>query len=137
MFKVTSENIFPSLYPPSGDMVKDKTIMTPSSLFVIILAGFYLVTALMHPQEVGLVVHGFLYILCIPSAYLLLSIYSMVNMNNVSWGTRETAPAPAPDPGAAAPAAAGAQTNVDSSEPQPEPQNTIVADESRSENEER
>ncbi|XP_035537779.1 chitin synthase chs-2-like [Morone saxatilis] len=88
-----------------GNMVKDKTIMTPSSLFLITLAAFYLLTALMHPQEVGLVCFGLLYILCIPSAYMLLAIYSMTNMNNVSWGTRETAPAPAAPgaPGAAAP----------------------------------
>ncbi|XP_055081208.1 chitin synthase chs-1-like [Periophthalmus magnuspinnatus] len=49
--------------------------------------------------------HGFLYLLCIPSAYLLLSIYSLVNMNSVSWGTRETAPAPGTaQPAASAPA---------------------------------
>lgn len=75
----------------SGNMVEQQTIMTPSSLFIIALACFYIVTALLHPQEVGLIVYGLLYILCIPSAYLLLAIYSMVNMNNVSWGTRETA----------------------------------------------
>ncbi|XP_039977872.1 chitin synthase chs-1-like [Xiphias gladius] len=89
-----------------GNIVKDKTILTPSSLFIIALAGFYLITALMHPQEAGLVVYGLLYILCIPSAYLLLAIYSMVNMNNVSWGTRETAPAA----GAARPEAAAPHT---------------------------
>ena len=70
-------------------MVKENTIMTPSSLFIIALAAFYCVTALLHPQEIGLVFYGLLYIICIPSAFLLLSIYSMVNMNNVSWGTRE------------------------------------------------
>ena len=74
-------------------MAKDKTILTPSSLFVVIMAIIYIITALLHPQEIQLVFHGFLYILCIPSAYLLLTIYSMVNMNNVSWGTRETKPA--------------------------------------------
>lgn len=74
-------------------MVKDKTILTPSSLFIVIMAIIYIITALLHPQEIQLVFHGFLYILCIPSAYLLLTIYSMVNMNNVSWGTRETKPA--------------------------------------------
>ncbi|KAM9823995.1 chitin synthase chs-2-like [Neosynchiropus ocellatus] len=80
-------------------MVKDNTILTPSSIFIVALAVFYLVTALLHPQEMGLVIYGLLYILCIPSAYLLLAIYSMVNMNNVSWGTRETAPpAAAPKP---------------------------------------
>lgn len=103
-----SKSHFPSVSPPSGNMVKDKTIMTPSSLFLIALASFYFITALMHPQEVGLVCFGLLYILCIPSAYLLLAIYSMVNMNNVSWGTRETAPAA----GAANPAAAPPQTKA-------------------------
>ncbi|XP_071357197.1 chitin synthase chs-2-like [Trachinotus anak] len=87
-----------------GNIVREKTILTPSSIFIIAVAAFYFVTALMHPQEVGLVIYGLLYIICIPSAYLLLAIYSMVNMNNVSWGTRETAPAggiakpPAPPP---------------------------------------
>ncbi|XP_037651888.1 chitin synthase chs-2-like [Sebastes umbrosus] len=76
-----------------GSMVKDKTILTPSSIFVIGMATIYIITAIMHPQEIQLVFHGFLYIICIPSAYLLLTIYSMVNMNNVSWGTRESKPA--------------------------------------------
>ncbi|CAJ1083109.1 chitin synthase chs-2-like [Xyrichtys novacula] len=79
-----------------GSMVEQQTIMTPSSLFIIALACFYFVTALLHPQEVGLIAYGFLYILCIPSAYLLLAVYSMVNMNNVSWGTRETMPPAGP-----------------------------------------
>uniref|UniRef100_A0AAV2K3M9 chitin synthase n=1 Tax=Knipowitschia caucasica TaxID=637954 RepID=A0AAV2K3M9_KNICA len=77
-----------------ANMIEDQSIMTPSSLFIVALMCFYVVTALLHPQEAGLVFYGLLYLLCIPSAYLLLSIYSMVNMNNVSWGTRETAPAP-------------------------------------------
>ncbi|TNN56732.1 Chitin synthase 8 [Liparis tanakae] len=77
----------------TGNIVKEGTILTPSSLFIISLASFYLFTAILHPQEIGLICYGFIYLISIPSAYLLLSIYSMVNMNNVSWGTRETAPA--------------------------------------------
>ncbi|XP_035476930.2 chitin synthase chs-1-like [Scophthalmus maximus] len=76
-----------------GAMVKDNTILTPSSIFILTMAGIYVITAIMHPAEFPLVFYGLLYILCIPSAYLLLTIYSMVNMNNVSWGTRETKPA--------------------------------------------
>uniref|UniRef100_UPI0037E97134 chitin synthase chs-2-like n=1 Tax=Semicossyphus pulcher TaxID=241346 RepID=UPI0037E97134 len=87
-----------------GAMVKDKTILTPSSIFVVAMAVIYIITAIMHPQEIQLLFHGFLYIICIPSAYLLLTIYSMVNMNNVSWGTRETKPAgDAAKPAAATP----------------------------------
>lgn len=33
--------------------------------------------------------HGVLYLLTIPSGYLLLVIYSICNLNDVSWGTRE------------------------------------------------
>jgi len=88
--------------------MKDRTILTPSSIFVIAMATIYIITAIMHPQESHLVFHGFLYILCIPSAYLLLTIYSMVNMNNVSWGTRETKPAG----GAATPEPAAKETKT-------------------------
>lgn len=70
--------------------MKDQTILTPSSIFVIAMASIYIITAVMHPQEFHLVFYGFLYIICIPSAYLLLIIYSMTNLDNVSWGTRET-----------------------------------------------
>uniref|UniRef100_A0A3B5RCZ6 chitin synthase n=1 Tax=Xiphophorus maculatus TaxID=8083 RepID=A0A3B5RCZ6_XIPMA len=75
-----------------ASMVKEQTILTPSSIFIVIMSIIYIVTALLHPQELPLLFYGLLYIICIPSAYLLLTIYSMVNMNSVSWGTRETKP---------------------------------------------
>ncbi|XP_034157212.2 chitin synthase chs-2 [Pangasianodon hypophthalmus] len=74
-----------------GDMVKQNTFVTPSGLFFVGIVIMYVVTALLHPHEFHLVIFGFLYFICIPSGYLLLAIYSMVNMNNVSWGTRESA----------------------------------------------
>uniref|UniRef100_A0A3B5MNJ8 chitin synthase n=1 Tax=Xiphophorus couchianus TaxID=32473 RepID=A0A3B5MNJ8_9TELE len=77
-----------------ASMMKEQTILTPSSIFIVAMSIIYIVTALMHPQELPLVFYGFLYIICIPSAYLLLTIYSMVNMNSVSCGTRETTPTP-------------------------------------------
>ncbi|GAA6101692.1 chitin synthase chs-1-like [Tachysurus ichikawai] len=73
-----------------GDIVKNETFMTPSGLFLISMTLLYLITAALHPQELSVLIYGVLYFLCIPSGYLLLSIYSIVNMNNVSWGTRET-----------------------------------------------
>jgi chitin synthase len=59
-------------------------------LFLIGMVVLYIITAALHPQEFSLVIYGLLYLLCIPSGYLLLAIYSIVNMNNVTWGTRET-----------------------------------------------
>nr|XP_046219980.1 LOW QUALITY PROTEIN: chitin synthase chs-2-like [Oncorhynchus gorbuscha] len=73
-----------------GAMVEQQTIWTPSGLFIIGLVLMNIITALLHPKEFHLVVYGLLYFISIPSGYLLLTIYSMVNMNNVSWGTRET-----------------------------------------------
>ncbi|XP_042189069.1 chitin synthase chs-2-like [Callorhinchus milii] len=72
-----------------GDMVKANTFISPTGLFVISIALLYTITAMLHPQEFSIVFYGLLYIVCIPSGYLLLTIYSMVNMNNISWGTRE------------------------------------------------
>ncbi|TDH03746.1 hypothetical protein EPR50_G00145040 [Perca flavescens] len=91
-----------------GSMVKENTVLTPSSIFVISISAIYVITAIMHPQESHLIFHGLIYILAIPSAYLLLSIYSLVNMNNVSWGTRETKPAA----GAATPEPSTPQTRT-------------------------
>lgn len=71
-------------------MVEQQTIWTPSGLFIIGLVLMNIITAAFHPKEFHLVVYGLLYFISIPSGYLLLTIYSMVNMNNVSWGTRET-----------------------------------------------
>uniref|UniRef100_A0A8C1GE76 chitin synthase n=1 Tax=Cyprinus carpio TaxID=7962 RepID=A0A8C1GE76_CYPCA len=73
-----------------GDLVKQKTFLTPSGLFLIGMVVLYIITAALHPQEFSLVIYGLLYFLCIPSGYLLLVIYSIVNLNNVTWGTRET-----------------------------------------------
>ncbi|KAJ8398896.1 hypothetical protein AAFF_G00418040 [Aldrovandia affinis] len=73
-----------------GQMVQEQTFMTPSGLFFMSMVSMYAVTAAFHPQEFHLIIFGLMYFLCIPSGYLLLAIYSMVNMNNVSWGTRET-----------------------------------------------
>ncbi|XP_034148233.1 chitin synthase chs-2-like isoform X2 [Esox lucius] len=82
----------------AGTMVKEQTIWTPSGLFIIAMVLMNLITAGLHPKEFHLVIYGLLYFICIPSGYLLLTIYSMVNMNNVSWGTRETGGPAAPKP---------------------------------------
>ena len=54
------------------------------------LSGSFVVAALLHPQEFSCLAPAFLYLLSIPCMYLLLIIYSLINMNVVTWGTRET-----------------------------------------------
>ncbi|ODN00837.1 Chitin synthase 1 [Orchesella cincta] len=65
--------------------------MAPSSLFLIIIAASFMIAGLIHPLEFWCLPHGFLYYITIPSMYLLLMIYSLFNLNVVSWGTREGA----------------------------------------------
>ncbi|XP_061600519.1 chitin synthase 1 [Cololabis saira] len=79
-----------SLFSIIGDMVIQGTFLTPTGLFLISMTCMYAVTAILHPEESGLIIYGLMYFICIPSGYLLLTIYSLVNMDNVSWGTRES-----------------------------------------------
>jgi len=64
-------------------------IASPSAIFFIALTGSFVVAALLHPQEFSCLAPGVLYLLSIPCMYLLLIIYSLINLNVVSWGTRE------------------------------------------------
>ncbi|XP_028966914.1 chitin synthase chs-2 [Galendromus occidentalis] len=63
---------------------------SPSAIFLLSLSGSMVVAALMHPQEFSCVIPGFIYLMSIPSMYLLLILYSLINLNVVAWGTRET-----------------------------------------------
>uniref|UniRef100_A0AAN0LHG8 chitin synthase n=1 Tax=Polyphagotarsonemus latus TaxID=1204166 RepID=A0AAN0LHG8_9ACAR len=71
-------------------------ISSPSAMFFIALTGTFFVAALLHPQEFSCVVPIILYFLSIPSMYLLLIVYSLINLNVVTWGTREKPQSVAP-----------------------------------------
>lgn len=45
-----------------------------------------MVTALCHPTEAYCLLHGVWYLLCLPSGYLFLTIYSVCNLTDRSWG---------------------------------------------------
>ncbi|KAI0226978.1 hypothetical protein LSAT2_022567 [Lamellibrachia satsuma] len=65
------------------------TWTSPNAMFIMIVVGIFTLAGFLHPEEFMCLVPGILYFLCIPSGFILLFIYSMVNMNVVSWGTRE------------------------------------------------
>ncbi|XP_046885830.1 chitin synthase 1 [Hypomesus transpacificus] len=79
-----------SFFSIIGDMVQQETFLTPTGLFLVSMTIMYLVTAILHPEEFSMIIYGLMYFICIPSGYLLLTIYSLVNMHIVSWGTRES-----------------------------------------------
>ena len=65
------------------------SIVSPSSLIMYALIFVFLTSGLTHPSELSCLYAGLLYYLSLPSAFVLLNIYSIINMNNISWGTRE------------------------------------------------
>lgn len=69
--------------------IRDDGWLAPSSLFFFVMAGEFIATAMLHPSEFYCLKYGVIYYVTVPSMYMLLVIYSVFNMNNVSWGTRE------------------------------------------------
>jgi len=65
--------------------------LSPNALFFSAMMGSFIVAAIIHPQEFSCVIPLPIYMLLIPSMYMLLTIYSVTNMHVVSWGTREVA----------------------------------------------
>ncbi|KAH3803412.1 chitin synthase chs-2-like isoform X2 [Dreissena polymorpha] len=61
-----------------------------TTVFICFVAGVFIISAFMHPQEFWCIAHGFLYFLAIPSMSMLLMLYSIGNLHVVSWGTRES-----------------------------------------------
>lgn len=69
-------------------MIED-SVLSPTNIFFLSLLASFFIAALAHPQEFSCFYPIVLYLLCVPSMYLLLMIYSLINLNVVSWGTRE------------------------------------------------
>ncbi|CAG2196444.1 CHS1 [Mytilus edulis] len=70
--------------------ISEEGFFTPSAVFMYVLVGVFLIAGLFHPHELTDLFWGVLYFICIPAGYLFLIIYAICNLNNVSWGTRET-----------------------------------------------
>lgn len=64
-------------------------IGSPSAIFLIAMTASFFIAACLHPQEFWCITSGIIYLLSIPTMYLLLILYSIINLNVVSWGTRE------------------------------------------------
>ena len=62
-----------------------------SAVYSGIFATTFTIAGILHFNEILCLLHVIWYILCLPSGYLFLMIYSVCNLNNRSWGTREEA----------------------------------------------
>ncbi|XP_052794329.1 uncharacterized protein LOC128227643 isoform X3 [Mya arenaria] len=63
---------------------------SPNVVFLTGLVCVFTIAGILHPQEFFCLVYGLLYFLTVPSTFILLTVYYLCNLNNVSWGTRET-----------------------------------------------
>ncbi|KAL8582281.1 hypothetical protein ACOMHN_037038 [Nucella lapillus] len=69
--------------------IATESFNSPNVVFLTGLFIIFFVASLLHPQEFFCLVYGALYFLVIPSTFILLTIFYLCNLNNVSWGTRE------------------------------------------------
>ena len=60
-----------------------------SAVYSGIFAVTFIIAGILHFDEIFCLFHFIWYLLCLPSGYLFLIIYSVCNLNNRSWGTRE------------------------------------------------
>ncbi|XP_011496081.1 PREDICTED: uncharacterized protein LOC105360778 [Ceratosolen solmsi marchali] len=68
--------------------------LAPSTLLFFIIAGGLVTTGLLHPLEWNCLLYGVIFYVTLPSIYMLLIIFSLFNMNNISWGTRDASKFP-------------------------------------------
>ncbi|KAI8518018.1 hypothetical protein Bbelb_040350, partial [Branchiostoma belcheri] len=82
----------PPPLPTDVPTMPPDTLVLPvpvSTIYFLTIIAIFIVTALLHPTEFFCLIHGIWYLFCLPSGYLLLTIYSICNLNDRSWGTRE------------------------------------------------
>ncbi|KAK0423038.1 hypothetical protein QR680_007936 [Steinernema hermaphroditum] len=68
-----------------------ETALSPTSVFVLTMVSVFFAAALLHPHEFYNIVFGPIFFLMIPATYIFLSLYSLINLNVINWGTREAA----------------------------------------------
>ena len=62
--------------------------LSPSFLFFMSLVAINVLAAVLH-LDIMTLFYGVIYFLFIPSCFIFLQIYSIANLNDVSWGTRQ------------------------------------------------
>ncbi|XP_019622855.1 PREDICTED: uncharacterized protein LOC109468915 [Branchiostoma belcheri] len=60
-----------------------------STMYFLALVGMYVITGLVHFREFPSLLYGLVYFLALPTGYILLTLYSVCNLTDRTWGTRE------------------------------------------------
>lgn len=75
----------------TGIQITTEGAGSPISMFVFSMAGVFCIAAFFHPKEFSNIFNGAVFFLMIPCTYVLMSLYSLINLNVINWGTREAA----------------------------------------------
>ncbi|XP_052804081.1 chitin synthase chs-2-like isoform X1 [Mya arenaria] len=70
--------------------IVSETVLSPNVIFLIFVVVVFLISALLHPQEFTCLFPGLLYYVSVPSTFIFLTVFYMCNLNDISWGTRES-----------------------------------------------
>ncbi|XP_050482557.1 chitin synthase chs-2-like isoform X1 [Bombus huntii] len=65
-------------------------LLAPNALLFLIVIGQFVATGFLHPQELSCLPYAIIYYITVPSMYMLLIIFSIFNLHNITWGTRES-----------------------------------------------
>ncbi|VDI68956.1 chitin synthase, partial [Mytilus galloprovincialis] len=65
-------------------------LCSTTTIFIIFVAGVFVISAILHPKEILCILPGILYFLAIPSMSMLMFLFSIGNLHVTSWGTRDT-----------------------------------------------
>ncbi|XP_060607022.1 chitin synthase chs-1-like [Ruditapes philippinarum] len=71
------------------NFISEDLKLSSTSVYLIGITAIFFITAVLHLSEFWIIFYGFVYLLGLPSSYLILMIYSICNITDSSWGTRE------------------------------------------------
>ncbi|CAC5405894.1 CHS1 [Mytilus coruscus] len=72
-------------------------LCSTTTIFIMFVAGVFVISAILHPKEILCILPGLLYFLAIPSMSMLMFLFSIGNLHVTSWGTRDTETKKKPD----------------------------------------
>ena len=92
VYDVVSLLAYSCIYPTTCNGTINGTFtfpLTPSTMYLVLFTLLFILTGFLHFKEFCCLIHGVWYFIALPSGYLILLIYSVANLDDRSWGTRE------------------------------------------------
>lgn len=72
-----------------SNFISSSIKVSTTTVYIGVMAGIFIIAGILHLKEFVYLLHGVWFLLCLPAGYLILMIYSICNITDRSWGTRE------------------------------------------------